>query len=507
MNRIFTRKHPQPQSHTHPLNTVLKYALLVFLVAGQTLFMQTRSVAAEAGNDVAVIVADRLNLRDGPGRGYPVVASLPRGARVQVVSRNGDWLQVAVGRKTGFLFNQAAYVHILPAGADLSETETPPPATAPAVRNRDLTRELSASRKKMAAIQREEKDVLTALEETEKDLNQTRQNVSRLLSELAGLDAQIKENEAEYRDIEARALLAETWAAKRLAALYKLSWLGRVHLLTSAESMTDFFFRKRAMETILAQDDRMMRQLAQDKADMQALISRQVVQKTEKETKAKSLDDRLADLREQQLRRERLLKTIRNKKSLQKDAIAALEAAARELDQAMAAFETPAPSPPSPQVPSPEPVAQPAPPQPLSPETAGKPFSSLKGLLLMPVNGKVTSFFGRQTHQKFNVVHFQSGITIQAGRGDPIRAVHDGTVLFSSWFKGFGNMIIIDHGDHYYTVYAHLEERFKAKDDAVKAGEVIATLGDTGSLEGAGLHFEIRHHGKPVNPMNWIKKG
>ena len=105
------------------------------------------------------------------------------------------------------------------------------------------------------------------------------------------------------------------------------------------------------------------------------------------------------------------------------------------------------------------------------------------------------------------MTNFQSGISIKADRGEPIRAVYAGQTLFSSWFRGFGNLIIIDHGDHYYTVYAHLEELFKSKGDPVETGEVIATVGDSGSLHGAGLHFEIRHHGKPINPMGWIKQG
>ena len=68
-------------------------------------------------------------------------------------------------------------------------------------------------------------------------------------------------------------------------------------------------------------------------------------------------------------------------------------------------------------------------------------------------------------------------------------------------------MVIIDHGDHYYTVYAHLEETFKQKGDPVDAGEVIATVGDTGSLAGPKLYLEVRHHGKPMDPATWIKQG
>lgn len=125
----------------------------------------------------------------------------------------------------------------------------------------------------------------------------------------------------------------------------------------------------------------------------------------------------------------------------------------------------------------------------------------------MPVKGKIVYFFGPYKNNEFNVVNFRSGIVIQAERGEPIRAVFNGKVLYASWFKGYGNMIIIDHGDNYYTVYAHAEELFVSKGDMVENGEVIATVGDTGSLTGTNLHFEVRHHGKPIDPLKWIAKG
>jgi septal ring factor EnvC (AmiA/AmiB activator) len=192
----------------------------------------------------------------------------------------------------------------------------------------------------------------------------------------------------------------------------------------------------------------------------------------------------------EQGRREALLSEIREKKSLQLAAIDSLKTSARALDQTVESFKTEPPAVSLPQS-----------------MVAEKPFAALKGLLMMPVKGKIVSFFGHYKDSKLKVSHFQSGINIKADRGEPIRAVYSGQTLFSSWFKGFGNMLIIDHGDHYYSVYAHLEEQFKSKGDPVEAGEVIATVGDTGSMTGAGLHFEIRHHGKPMNPLGWIKKG
>jgi murein DD-endopeptidase MepM/ murein hydrolase activator NlpD len=130
-----------------------------------------------------------------------------------------------------------------------------------------------------------------------------------------------------------------------------------------------------------------------------------------------------------------------------------------------------------------------------------------KGLLIMPVKGKIINLFGPYRNPKYNTTNYRSGIDIRADHGEPIRSVFQGKVIYSEWFKGYGNMIIIDHGHSYYTVYAHLEETFKSKGDSVDTGEVIATVGDTGSITGAKLYFEVRHHGKPMDPLKWLKKG
>ncbi|MCD4786648.1 MAG: M23 family metallopeptidase, partial [Desulfobacterales bacterium] len=136
-----------------------------------------------------------------------------------------------------------------------------------------------------------------------------------------------------------------------------------------------------------------------------------------------------------------------------------------------------------------------------------KDFTSFKGLLNMPVKGKIISFFGPYKNTKFNVKNFRSGIDIKADRGEPIHAVCDGLIIYSSWFKGYGNMIVIAHGKNYYSVYAHIEELFKTKGDKVEKDEVVATVGDTGSMVGSGLYFELRHHGKPMNPLEWLNSG
>lgn len=126
----------------------------------------------------------------------------------------------------------------------------------------------------------------------------------------------------------------------------------------------------------------------------------------------------------------------------------------------------------------------------------GKPgYRITKGKLIAPVQGKVISFYKERG---------QNGIEIKASVGAEIRAVLPGKVLYADWFKGFGNVVIIDHGDHTFTVSGYASQLLKKAGDTVSQGETIALVGSAGSLKGPCLYFEIRHLGKPQDPMKWI---
>ena len=458
------------------------------LLLAVMLCLSTVSTMAAGDPKPGTILVRELNMRSGPGRHNPPIATLKKGDRVYVLSYEGEWVRILYQDQTGFIMNRQRYLRIEPADAVASENEDA--STADSKTDSRVSRELAASRQKVASFAKEEEAVIEALDDTEKALNHARKKVARLSKELETFETRIREFEEEYRKVEKHAEANESYVAARLAALYKLSWLGKFHILASADSMFDFFVDKRSLEQILAHDEKILAALARDKEQMRVLLQKLVVQKNDKQATAADLSARIETMNSEQVRREALLKEIRSKKSLQMAAVESLKASASALDRTVESFSNA----------SPEAAAA-------TVVVAEKPFESLKGLLMMPVKGKIISFFGRYKDRRFNVTQFQSGIYIKADRGEPIRAVYSGKTLFSSWFKGFGNMIIIDHGDHYYTVYAHLEEQFKSKGDPVEAGEVIATVGDTGSFTGAGLHFEVRHHGKPMNPLGWIKKG
>jgi len=133
-----------------------------------------------------------------------------------------------------------------------------------------------------------------------------------------------------------------------------------------------------------------------------------------------------------------------------------------------------------------------------------KPFSGRQGSLPFPTRGEITGTFGSKTHVSSHAILYNGGIIITAPKGEQVQAIHEGMVMFADWFKEYGKVMIIDHGDHYYSLIAHADQLFRQVGETVKEGEVIATVGDTGSLDGPKLYFEIRRNGKPVDPMEWL---
>ncbi|PLY00071.1 MAG: hypothetical protein C0624_12805 [Desulfuromonas sp.] len=142
-------------------------------------------------------------------------------------------------------------------------------------------------------------------------------------------------------------------------------------------------------------------------------------------------------------------------------------------------------------------------------ETAGdqdkndSPLARQRGKLPWPVEGKVRISFGPQRHPDLGTLFDSNGIEINTEEQTPIKALWKGRVAFASAFKGYGNLVIIDHGSGYHSLYAHASRMVKRVDDHVKQGEVLAFSGYPGT---SGVYFEIRRQGKPVDPETWLSR-
>jgi septal ring factor EnvC (AmiA/AmiB activator) len=416
-----------------------------------------------------------------------------------VLGRAKGWLNIEHAGQTGYILENDRYVRLTTidesAGSSLDADQRVAAEKREAWQREadDLQHKLTASRKQLDAVSRKEQAVIDEINASAQALDRHRREVRATRHALEQLETRTEEIERDYAALDARIAAGREYAAQRLRALYKLNWIGRVQLLATAHSFYDFVQRKASLERILSQDEAVLERLRADQNALEQLLEQVNAKRAEQKALRIDLNRRIAVLNTEQERRTALLGNIRNQKELEQAAFKALRQAALELDSTMASFEPPQGAD----------TARPAPDRP----GIHQRFDQYKGLLSWPVKGKIISFFGPYRDEKANLVNFQSGINISAERGEPIRAVSGGYVIFSSWFKGFGNMLIIDHGHHYYTVYAHLEEVFKVKGDRIDKDEVIATVGDSGSLIGPVLHFEIRHHGKPIDPLEWINKG
>ena len=283
-----------------------------------------------------------------------------------------------------------------------------------------------------------------------------------------------------------------------------------------------------------------LQEIAAEQREQKALLEKEKAKRT---ALLQNLSTRLADQRKQadRLQRDeqrmsglvdRLTRLIREQAEAEQRRQAALaaarakaeaEAKARALARAKAAAEKaereriarqnakpgtkPVPEPEPPKVveqPKPVETRSSAPPPPevaLAPPAPAGAFASLKGRLNAPVNGTVAARFGSRRGQGPT----WKGTFIKAPEGAEVRAVGPGRVVHADWLKGWGNLIIIDHGGEYLSTYGNNSALLKHVGDMVKAGEVIASVGNTGGNEESGLYFELRYRGQPFDPAGWIK--
>ena len=137
-------------------------------------------------------------------------------------------------------------------------------------------------------------------------------------------------------------------------------------------------------------------------------------------------------------------------------------------------------------------------PQPFSEESS---FAELKGRLRLPVRGELANRFG-SPRADGGVVW--KGLFIAARAGEEVRAIADGRVVFADWLRGFGNLLIVDHGDAYMSLYGNNEALYKRVGDSIRAGDPVAAVGATGGNADSGLYFELRHQGRPLDPLEWV---
>ncbi|BCS98367.1 peptidase M23 [Desulfoluna limicola] len=445
-------------------------------------------LAAEAGNpDRVVVVADALNVRRHPSSSADVLWTLSRGDVAEVKRRSGGWALIRFNKKQGYMAtsNQLAVFYV---AKEMQTVKTSAKKVAPVSEKTaattlvEIRKAVKEEEVNLVAVRKEERAVIRELDRFNETLASAREKERALKRELAAIEKKVAAALKAKAKVEADIRIGRRRLMERLAAYHKLHQIGEMNTFASSGSFHDMVVKKKALSRILGSDAELLARYTALLEEKAAVESRVADERTALAGVVTAHGKVLADVEAQYRRRAAMLKEVREKKVLSLAAIAemkqsekALAAKLEELVKARKAMAT------------------------------KNRFVRYKGLLKYPVNGKIVKNYGRHKDSRMNVTTFENGIEIRTQRGEPVHAVTSGEVLFADWLQGYGNLIIVNHGESWYTLYAHTDEMFKKKGDRVDAREVIATVGDSNLSGYPDLHFEIRHHGKPINPAPWFK--
>jgi murein hydrolase activator len=286
---------------------------------------------------------------------------------------------------------------------------------------------------------------------------------------------------------------------KRLAAFYRMGDIGIMNVTFSTMKLPDLLNFKEYFLTLINYDRRVIDDYRQA---IESLVKIREELRTEKE----ELQQAILAIKEQEkqlteVRQERmaLLARVNTEKRLYQRALTEMEDASNRLNQTMAglrekltltkqdterAFASPKKRRPG--------------------SSAG--FATMKGRLQPPVRGAVTTLFGKNSQGRFGLATYADGIDIKTLAGAEIIAIYDGKVVYAGQLRGYGNLLIINHGQQYYSLISRAAEFYKDEGDEVRTGEVIGIMNDQGGLLGEGLHFEIRRGTEPENPLDWVNR-
>ncbi len=350
-----------------------------------------------------------------------------------------------------------------------------------------LKKEIAEERKKAHETAAKEAAVEATLKRIQEQLDKKTQELTTLETNLRAEERALRELRQETTRTE-RQLdeITERWAG-RLRALYKQGQYGLFRLLFSAESVTDMVRRMKYLKIITAQDRTLSDRYAVTVTDLgkkQTTLESRRAALEKSRNRIRATEAAIAD---EKWRQRILLARLREEKEGYLTSVRELETVSTRLQELINQLSKRAKAAPKP-----------------SPALPSGAFAAVKGKLPWPTTGDVASRFGRNQNPKFNTATFNKGVGIRAPMGQQIQAVHDGTVLYADWFRGYGKLIIVDHGEEFYSLYAHASDLLVEVGDAVRAGQLIGRVGETGSLEGPQLYFEVRYRGEPQDPLAWL---
>ena len=371
------------------------------------------------------------------------------------------------------------------AGAPQETPPAPPaavPGAAPAASDEDRLKRVQERRavleQELRRMRGEEKSLLGEVERLELELSLRSEELTEIQITLRRTRAALDATVTRVNQLEASLAEARPALARHARALYKLGDMSYLRLLLSIDRPADFFRGYRLITTLARRDNA---RVASFRSDLAAFTTEKAALEL-RTRESLELRNKLAAARRnldaQRARKTELLTSLVERKELN-------AAYASELAQAEARLQALLSG--------------------LDEGTVEVPLGAFRGSLPWPVEGLVRAPFGRRKHPRFDTYTVHNGIEIAAPADAPVRAVHAGRVVFAERFRGYGLMVVVDHGGKHHSLYAQLAEVRVTPGQEVAAGTELGRA-DPAGLQGPGVYFEMRYQGHPEDPESWLAK-
>ncbi|MBW2136772.1 MAG: peptidoglycan DD-metalloendopeptidase family protein [Deltaproteobacteria bacterium] len=343
-----------------------------------------------------------------------------------------------------------------------------------------LETDLSREMKQLLKFGEKEKELLGQLSLLERDIGEKKRTLKEIQTKLRQGKVQLGTQKEQLRGLEGELERIEGRLCKRLVAFYKYAKRGYIHLLATSSGLDQLRKRIKYLYVLTEEDRRLFKEVR----SLQMAKKRAIEEVEEKVGFLEGLEkeemDRMASLKKDLEKKVILLMKIHREREFYETAVRELQLGARDLRNTLRDLEKKSGT--SDQLP------------------AG--FTKAKGKLKPPLEGKILRDIGPLGAGYYGS---RKGIYILAKANSEVKAIFPGRVEYSGWLKGYGQIIVINHGSRHFSVSAYLSERFKKKGDLVEGGEVIGALGKTGPVAGPMLYFEIRKGSTSLTPMKWLK--
>jgi len=358
--------------------------------------------------------------------------------------------------------------------------------SGPASGQSDLDRvrsEISRLRQRLEEVRAQAKSAQQELEAVDLELGIRTRELQLAVDAQAKLEVERHDLETQIAAIAPRMQLQKQFLGKRLAALYRLGSLSYVRMFLAIDEHRDPLGAISMLSYVVTRDARAVARLETEQKELSARYAELDDRKRKLDEMRVVVEQRRQAVAVTHAQKEKMLASLQAEESGSEKRLATLEEKARRLEHLVDV---------------------------LARQHEGQPVSAdiraVQGALSWPVKGPVIESFGKQRDPKFSTYTVSNGLKIAAMPGTGVRAVFQGTVLYSQWFKGYGNLIVVDHGNRVFSLYGNLKGPAVAIGDRVAAGQTIAGVGESEDAQPGGyLYFEIRQDNRPEDPRKWLR--